>query len=805
MLAHDFRYALRALRKNPAFAAVAVATLALGIGANTAIFSVVNAVLLRPLPYPESERLVFMFGQDARRGVSGFHFLYPDFVEWRKQSRSYEAVSAHTRVPATLAGAGSAPERVDIMQVNASFLRVLKVRPQMGRDFLEEEDRPGAPRVALLSHGLWQRRLGGDAAAVGKPVTLDGVEYTVVGVLPAGFRAINWQPDVYTPLALPPQGMVTVGAIGRLAPGTAVAQAQAETAAIVPRLNPRFFGTSGRSLRVWGAREYMVRDVHRSLLVLMGAVGLVLLIACANVANLLLARAGARQREMAVRAAMGASRWRIVRQLLAESAVLGLAGGAAGLFLAYWGVQALMAAVPTRYPLIEGAQLDWPVLAFTLAAALFTAVLFGLAPALSASRAVLHENLKEGGRGGVESRGRNRVQRALVVVEVALALVLAVGAGLLIKSFGRLLDVSPGFNPRNVLTAGISLPAERYKAPPDRMRFFASFLERLASSPGVEAAGLVSMIPFGGMNTGRTIRVEGRPEVRAEDAITVWFRVATPGYFRAMEIPLRRGRLISAEDTPAAPLAAVINETMARRFFPGEDPLGRRFGWDASAVPQPGQPAPPWITIVGVVGDVRHMSLAQAPEPELFMAYTQQPITGMTAAVRTAMDPERFAPALREAAMAADPEQAVAQVRAMERVMSESLAERRLAVWLLAIFAGLAVALAAVGIYGVISFAVARRTREIGVRLALGAEPADVRRMVFGQAMRLAGFGLAAGLAAALALTGLMRSILYEVTATDPLVFGGMCALLAAVAALASYIPARRATKVEPVAALRYE
>jgi predicted permease len=315
----------------------------------------------------------------------------------------------------------------------------------------------------------------------------------------------------------------------------------------------------------------------------------------------------------------------------------------------------------------------------------------------------------------------------------------------------------------------------------------------------------VNMIPFGGSNTGRTVRVEGRPEVRAEDAITVWYRVATPGYFRAMEIPLRRGRLISAQDTPAAPLAAVINETMARRFFPGEDPLGKRIGWDASAVPQPGQPAPPWITIVGVVGDVRHMSLAQAPEPELFMAYTQQPITAMTAAVRTAMDPERFAPALREAAMAADPEQAVAQVRAMERVMSASLAERRLAVWLLAIFAGLAVALAAVGIYGVISFAVARRTREIGVRLALGAEPADVRRMVFGQAMRLAGFGLAAGLAAALALTGLMRSILYEVTATDPLVFGGMCALLAAVAALASYIPARRATRVEPLAALRYE
>lgn len=807
-MTQDLRWALRTLRRNPGFAAVAAATLALGIGANTAIFSVVHAVLLRPLPYPEARRLACLYGQDARRGIPMHYFLYPDFVTWREVSRSYESAAAFARGAAvvTAADGEAAPERLETLRVNASFLRVLQVRPMLGRGFLDQEDSPGAPPAALLSHGLWQRRFVSDAAILGRTIVLDGVPHTVAGVLPPGFHALNARPDVYVPLALPPTAGATVGAVARLRPGITLAQAQAETAAIVPRLNPRFFGTSGRSLRVWDARQFMVRHVERSLLVLMGAVGLVLLIACANAANLLLARAGARRREMAVRAALGAGRWRVARQLLTESAVLGLVGGAAGLVAAFWGVRLLVALAPARYPLIDTVRLDWPVLAFTLAASLLTAALFGLAPALAASRAGLHEGLKEDGRSGLESRGRNRLRQALVVAEVALALVLAIGAGLLLKGFGRLLDVDPGFNPRNVLAAGIDLPAARYRNPHDRMAFFARFLDEVAAAPGVQAAGLVNNLPFSGTSQGRTMRVEGRPLVRPEDAVTVWYRIATPGYFQAMEIPLRRGRLLSERDSPAAPLAAVINETLARRFFPHEDPIGQRIAWDSNpAPPRPDRPAPPWITIVGVAGSVRHLSLAGEPEPEIYLAYAQQPVAAMEVAVRTAAGPERMAPLLRAAAAAADPGQALSEVRTLERMLGDSLAERRLAAWLLGAFAALAVLLAAVGIYGVLSYAVTRRTREIGVRLALGADPAGVRRMILWQAMRLAGVGLAAGIAGAFALTRFLRGILYGVTTTDPVVFGGVVLLLAAVAALAGYLPARRATRVDPVAALRCE
>lgn len=804
----DLRYSLRTLRRNPGFAAVAVATLALGIGANSAIFSVVHAVLLRPLPYPESGRLVFLYGQDARRGIPMHFFLYPDFVTWREASGSYQSAAAFTRGAAvvTAADGKAAPERVETLRVNASYLRVLQVRPMLGRGFLDREDSPGAPPTAILSHGLWQRRFASDGAIVGRAIVLDGVPHTIAGVLPPGFRSLNAETDVYVPLALPPTGAAVVGAIARLRPGATLAQAQAETAAIVPRLNPRFFGASGRSLRLWGAREFMVRQVERSLLVLMGAVGLVLLIACANVANLLLARAGTRRREMAVRAALGAGRWRVARQLLTESIVLGLAGAAGGLAAAFWGVRLLVALAPARYPLIDTARLDWPVLAFTLAASLLTAVLFGLAPAVAASRAGLYEGLKEDGRSGLESRGRNRLRRALVVVEVALALVLAIGAGLLMKSFGRLLEVDPGFNPRNLLAAGINLPAACYGNPHHRMAFFAGFLDEISTAPGVQAAGLVNNLPFSGTSQGCTMRVEGRPLVRPEDAVPVRYRIATPGYFSAMEIPLRRGRLLSGRDAPDAPLAAVVNEALVRRFFPNEDPIGKRIAWDANpAPPPPGRPAPPWITIVGVVGSVRHLSLAGEPEPEIYLAYTQQPVTAMEVAVRAAGGPERMAPLLRAAAAAADPGQVLSEVRTIERMMGDSLAERRLAVWLLGAFAELAILLAAVGIYGVLSYTVARRTREIGVRLALGADPAGVRRMILGETMRLAGAGLAAGVLAAVAFTPFLRGILYGVSAADPAVFGAVVLLLAAVAAGAGYLPARRATRVDPAIALRCE
>jgi putative ABC transport system permease protein len=808
----DLRFAIRTLGRNPGFAAVAVVALALGIGANTAIFSVVNAVLLRPLPFPEPDRLVWIWGQDLRRGIPLHFFFYSDFLDLRAQAQSFESATAYSpgSMTVTAFAGGAGPERLDVYRVNAGFLRVLRVQPFLGRDFLEEEDRPGARKVALIANALWQRRFGSDPNILGKPLVLDGSEYTVVGVLPAGFQAINMRADVFTPIAIvpgrggPARG-ITVGGFARLKPRVSTAEAQTETNAILPRLDARFFGNSGRSIRIWGAREFLVRDVRHSLWVLAGAVGLVLLIACANVANLLLARAGSRQKEIAIRAALGAGRMRVVRQLLTESAVLGIAGGALGLGLAWGGVKLLISTTPARYPLLREARVDVPVLLFTLVVALLTSMIFGLAPAVSLSRAGMHEALKEGGRSSSDSRRRNRLHQILVAAEVALALVLAIGAGLLIKGFGRLVDVNPGFNPRGVLTAGITLPGARYPKAPDRAAFFRRLLQQLDGTPGVEAAGLVSSLPLSGHNTGTSIHFEGRPELREEDAPVFYHRFATSGYFRAMQIPLRQGRLFTEQDTDSVPPVAVINETMVRRFFADQDPLGKRFAFGPTHQPGANRPAPTWITIVGVVGDVHHTSLAQPAAPEFFICFNQLPSPASNITVRTAMDPARMAPTLRAAAAAVDKEQPVSQLRNMEQVVKDSLAERRLAMWLLGIFAALAVVLAAVGIYGVMSYAVARRTREIGVRLALGASPRDVLWLVFGQAMRVAALGLGVGLAGAFALTRLMRSILYEVGATDPLVFAAVGLLLAAVAALASFIPARRATRVEPVAALHYE
>ncbi len=807
----DLRYAARMLIRNPGLTLVVLVTLALGIGANTAIFSVVNTVLLRPLPFREPDRLVWAWAQSPRQGIPFHSYLYPDFVEWRAQAQSFESMAACAPAPVALTnGSAAEAEHVPRLRVSASLLRMLGVRPALGRDFVEADDQPGAPRVALMSHELWQRRYGADRNLVGRAISLDGEDYTVVGVLPPRFRVINHTAQLLTPIAL--DGSRTGRGAGfshwsfaRLKPGISLARAQAETNVLVERLNENFFRRGGRSIRLWGVREFLVRNVRLSLLILTGAVGLVLLVACANVANLLLARATARQREIAVRATLGAGRGRLMRQLLTESSLLALVGGALGALAAYWGVKALVALTPPTYPLVEDTRIDGQVLGFTLLLSLATGLLFGLAPAVSLSRTSLEEALKEGGRSAAGGAQQSRLRNLLVVVEVALAAVLAIGAGLLLKGFWRLQGVNPGFDPKGVLTAGVGLPASRYPTPDKRAAFHRDFLARLEAMPGVAAAGIASSLPLGGHNSGTSIHLEGRPEPRPEEAPVVWFRAVSSGYLRAMSIPLKRGRLLEERDREGAPPVALVNETMARRFWPGEDPIGSRLAWGLTHRAPPGRPAPTWITVVGVVGDVRHTALAQPPEAELFHPYAQLPIPAVTVAVRTAAEPERFAPALRAAAAAVDKGQPISEVTSLERRVFDSIAPQRLSMVLLTIFAALSLALAAVGVYAVMSFSVERRRHEIGVRLALGAERRDVVRLVLGQGMTLTLIGLGIGLAGSLGLGWLMRGLLFGVAATDPLVLASALLALAAVALAATWLPARRATRVEPTAALRYE
>jgi len=801
----DLKYGVRILAGNPSVTAVAIVALALGIGANTAIFSVVNAVLLRPLPYPEEDRLVQIWGSTPSQGIPFHNVFYSDVVDWRQQSQSFESMVACSPGSGNLI-LGEEPERVAFWRVNAGYFPLLGAKFLHGRGFLPAEDSPGSPQVVVLSYGLWQRRFGSDPRVVGSSVKLDGRLYTVVGILPAHFQLIGRNRDAYTPLALAnvreTHNDTTVSVFARLKSGITKQKAQAEMDTIGRRLGQQYPNSIGKNPKIWGLREFVVRDVRLSLLVLLAAVGLVLLIACVNVANLLLSRAAARQREIAVRTSLGASQGRIIRQLLTESSVLGLVGGACGVLLAYLGVKALLALVPERYPLLKNATIDAPVLLFTLAVSLLTGIVFGLAPAIVSSRTGdLPNALKEGARGSGEGSARNRLLSLLVVAEVALALVLLIGAGLLIRSFLRLNDVKPGFNARNVLTAGVNLPGSKYGRATQRVTFFKELVQRVESLPGVQAGGLVSALPLTQYNTGTGLIIEGRPFPRPGEVPIIWFRIANANYFRAMDIPLLKGRLFTGHDDTSAPPVSIINETMARRFWPREDPLGKRW---TPGLPRAGQPIT-WITIVGVVGDLRHKNLDQEPDAEVFWPYQQHAPGSLSLTIRTATDPIHFTPLLRSATAAIDKEQPVSQIRSMEQILSDSLAPRRFSVVLLAIFAGVALVLAAVGIYGVVSFSVTRRTQEIGVRMALGARRGDVLRMVVGRALAMAVIGVATGLAAAVALTRVIGSLLYSVSATDPFVFTGVSVLLTATAGLAGYFPARRASRVDPIVALRHE
>ncbi|MDQ3802556.1 MAG: ABC transporter permease [Acidobacteriota bacterium] len=808
-LLQDLRFAARVLWKSPGVSAVAVVALTLGIGANTAIFSVVNAVLLRPLPYKDPERLVRL-SEDSER-VPQMSVAYPNFLDWREQQTVFEQMAAMQLQSYNLSGGGEA-ERLSGRNVSPEFFSVLGVAPALGRTFTEEENARGRERVVVLSHGLWQRRFGGDKGILGRAVTLNGEPFTVVGVLPRGFL-YGSPTDVFVPIgsALDEMMMSSRGyhpgiyVLARLKDGVGLERAREEMKAIAARLAAQYpASNSGNTVRMQPLGEYFVGEIRPSLLILLAAVGMVLLIACANVANLLLARAAARGREIAIRTALGASRLRIVRQLLTESVTLALAGGVCGLLLALWGVDLLRSLTADNLPPTAEVGLDANVLLFTLAVSLVTGVAFGLAPALQASRMDLNTSLKEGGRSQSGGVGRQRMRNILVVAEVALSLLLLIGAGLMLKSFFRLRQAEIGFNPQNLLTMQVSRTVGKGEDPARAAAFFDQLRERLEATPGVGAAAYTGGMPMlGAPDT--SVMVAGRPAPEPGKAPQAVLFITSPGYLEAMGIRLVRGRFFDEHDDANSQLVAVVDEAFARIIFPGEDPVGQRLKGGGDV---------PDAEIVGVVEHVNNygLNVPEAVQPQLYYAFKQVPKNYMAdalgnvyVAVRTSGDPAALVPAVRREAQALDPAQPLYNINTMEEVLAQSVATQKLSMLLLGLFAGVALALAAVGLYGVMSYTVTQRRHEIGVRMALGARPSDVLRMVVGQGMLLTAVGIGVGLLGALAATRLMASLLYGVSATDPATFAGIPLVLASVALAANYIPARRAMKVDPMEALRYE
>jgi putative ABC transport system permease protein len=808
-LIQDLRYGARTLMKNPGFAAVAALTLALGIGANTAIFSVVNAVLLRPLQYSDPDRLVQVWQNFPQSGANQVTVSAPEFLDYKDQNRVFERMAAFRPQGFTLTG-GAEPELIIGGRVSADLFPLLGVTPALGRALLPEEDQPGSQRAVILSHGLWQRRFGSDMTLIGKSLTLDGESFTVVGVMPPGFQfppqAQNelWANVPFDANDLTRRGWRPLGVIARLKSGVNLDQANAELRAIAGR-----FPVSGPvpSAYAVSLQEQVVGRVRRALLVMFGAVSFVLLIACANVANLLLSQAAARQREMAIRAAVGASRSRLIRQSFVESLPLALLGGGAGLLLAVGIVKLLVSASPDNLPRAHEIGVDLRTLGFTLSVSLLTGVVSSLAPALQFSKLGLNESLKEGGRGTSVSFRRFSLRSVLLVSEVALSLTLLIGAGLMINSFTRLLQVDPGFDPRGVQTMQIALPQSKYAEIQQRAFFFEQALERIRRLPGVQSAGMTSALPLT-FNPDFGFTIEGRTPSAPGDTPQTRWRAISHDYLRTMGIALRRGRYFTGQDHENAPGVALINETMARRFWPDEDPLGKRIKLGGPQRPYP------WMEIVGIVGGVKHDGLDAPVGPEMYMPYAQTPFSQMPAglrfppmflAARSGLDHASLAAAMRAEIKALDKDLPVINIRTLDQLLADSISQHRFYLTLLAFFAAVALILAAVGLYGVVSYTVRQRTHEIGVRMAFGARAVDVLRLIIRYAMKLTLIGALIGLAGALALTRLMKTLLFEVSATDPLTFAGVSALLAAVALLACYVPARRATKVDPLVALRVE
>jgi putative ABC transport system permease protein len=805
----DIRYGVRGLLKHPGFTGIVVITLALGIGASTAIFSIVNSVVLRPLPYHTADRIVAIqeLNAEGRRGQS----TAANFFDWRAQQTVFEHLAAIKTTTTNLALSDHA-ERIDLAQTNANFFDVFGLSPQHGRLFIPQDEQAGHEPVVVVSNALWQRRFGSDPTLVGRPITLDGKNYTVVGIAPPGFQYPDktelWLPPLrLVPELFPDQDVTQSRRMGYLAvvallkPGVSLQQAAGEMETITARLRQQYPDTNNRRFnRVVSLHEHLVGDTNKLLWLLLGAVTFVLLIGCANVANLLLASGASRQKEMAIRAALGASRWRVIRQLFTESTILALAGGALGLLIAFWGLAAITKLLPADFPRLNEVHIDLRVLGFTFGASILTGILFGLAPALQSSRSDVQDAIRETGRGTSGSRRQSRFRQALIVVEVALSVVLLAGAGLLFRSFLRLQSVNAGFVSEHVLTARLTPSGTNYVNDADYVKFYKRVIEKVGAIPGVQDAGLINTLPlYKGPTAG--FRVEGRPVTTPDKWPSVNYRVVSANYFRAMGIPVLQGRAYTDRDDENAPRAMIVNQKLVQEIFPDENPIGKRItfgGTDANGQPR-------WFEIIGVVANVRSVELREEPNPELYFSAQQDLWPAMSLVIRSTIEPSSLSASVRQAVNEVDRSVPVADVKTMDHVVSESITQPRFNLFLLGLFGAVAMVLSAAGIYGVTAYTVTQRTHELGIRIALGAQVGDVLKMILGQGMAVIGVGLVVGLAAAFALTRLLRTLLFGVGENDPLTFVAITAILVLVALIACYIPARRATKVDPLTSLRAE
>ena len=805
----DVRHAGRVLAKTPGFASVAVLTLAVGIGANTAIFSVANALLLRPLPYAQPDRLVVLSSERKASGEQQGPLSYPRFTLVQDRSRSFTGVAAFCNEVFNLTGRGD-PEQIPAARVSWNFFDILGVPPALGRGFRAEEDSPGGEPVVLLSDGFWRRRFAADASVVGRSVTLDSKDYTVIGVLPADFRFALLGPktDIFAPrvfdlnLMTPAQaqsGSGFLNYLARLRPGIGIAAARSEMDALAAQYRqeyPKFPDTDpDLTVRLGNLRDEMVANVRLAILILFGAVSLVLLIACANVASLLLSRALGRRREIAVRTAIGASRGALIRQLLTESLMLALLGGVLGALLSAWGTQTLAGMAESSLPRASEIRVDGAVLAFTAMISLFAGVVFGFVPALQISRADLNSVLRSEGRAATSGRRRNRMRNLLVVSQVALSMVLLIGAGLLLRSFVQLRSAHPGFDARNVLTMNVALPQSRYSKGAQMVAFSEELVRQLRALPGVQSAAVSSALPVTTTRQSPALP-EGQPQLPLPQRPLFNVQMSGPGYAATLRIPVLGGREFTQHDDAGAPLVAMVNQTTARRYWPNQNPIGKHVL--LGRIPQP-------IEVVGVLGDIRNVGVAADVAPEIYVPFAQRPWANIYLLVRTAGDPHMFVSAVRARVLALDHEQPVTAIQTLDELLESGAAQPRFTTFLLGTLSGTALLLAIVGIYGVIAYSVAERTQEMGIRIALGAERTDILRLVLGQGLVLALSGIAIGLATSLALTRLLGSLLYRVSVTDPVTFGAGAVLFAGVAMLASYLPALRATRVDPLIALRNE
>lgn len=794
----DLRFSFRLMAKNPGLTAAMIFILASGIGANTAIFSVVNAVLLRSLPIEDPEQVVVIF--ESSQNVQTLEATPGDFSEWRDHNESFQDMAAYYTRKFNLQGVAQ-PEVLDCALVSPNLFQLLGANAIEGRVFLPQEGEPGATRVAILSNSLWKTHFGAYPGVIGKPINLNGVDTVVVGVMPPEFMfplqgqpADLWLPLVFTPNQLTNRENHFLNVIGRMKPGGRLVQAQADLDVINSRLQQEFPQTN-ENLRVKAVsiREQIVGNLRLALMILSGAVAFVLLIACVNVANLLLSKASSRLKEMAIRTAIGASRGRLIRQMLTEGVIISLAGGILGLVLAAWGTKLLIGLAPSSLPRISKVETDVGVLTFTLLITALTGILYGLVPALQASKPDLNETLKDGGRTGTQG-GSRRLGNLLVVSELALSVVLLIGAGLLIRSFLRLQEVNPGFNPQDVLTMRIRLAPPKYTNATHAITFYRSFLEHMGRLPGVVSVGSVSHLPLSDMNLGLNFTIQGQPPANPRDLPEAEFRSVSPSYFDTMAIPFIKGRAFTEADDQNQLPVAIINETMARRFFANANPVGQNLNIEDEQTPR---------QIVGVVADVKHFGLAADAKPEVYVPFPQHPFPFMAFVFRASGDTSRVVASVRNEILTLDKDQPISNIKTMDQYMSESLSRPRFNTFLLSLFAALALVLSAIGIYSLMSYSVTQRTHEIGIRMALGAQPMEVLKLIFSHGMKLSFVGVMIGVVAALVLTRLLSTLLYQVSATDPIAFVGVPLLLILVTLVAIYVPSRRATKVDPLVALR--